>query len=185
MKKLQPREKRLALVTGAILIGGALWTQVVEPAYVALTKQGDDLYGLERMVESDREASSKLRELGAARRELEASMRPPEGQALVPWFIAHLRDVANEASFSASSLRFLRTESIGEGTFAELRFELRARCSSTELQAFLIRLSASTRHVRVVALGITPRKSGDSLDIDMTLAALAAPDALGAGEGVR
>jgi hypothetical protein len=185
MKTLQPREKQLAIATAIFLIGGGLWTQIVEPAYVTLSKQGDDLYGLERMVQSDREASAKLREVGAARRELAASLQPPEGQALVPWFIAHLRDVASDASFAASSLRFLRTESIGEGTFAELRFELRARCSSTELQAFLVRLAASNRHVRVVALGVTPRKSGDSLDIDMTLAALASPDALGPGEGVR
>ncbi len=185
MKKLQPRERRLAIITGTVLLGGLLWTQIAEPAYKTLTQQGDDLYGLERLVNSDREASSKLRSLGAARRELEDSLRPPEGQTLVYWLIAHLRDVAGDASFSASSLRFLRTEPLGEGTFAELRFEVRGRSSAKELQAFLIGLAASNRHVRVVALGVTPRRSGDSLDIDMTLAALASSDALETAEDAR
>jgi hypothetical protein len=178
MKKLQPRERRMAIVTGVIVVAGLLWSQAIEPTYVSWSEQAEHLSNLEQLASRDREASAKLRALGAERRELDDGLKPPAGQALVPWFIAHLRDVASDASFKASSLRYLRTEPIGKETFAEVRFELRARSSSKELQAFLVRLAASPRHVRVVALGVSPRKSGDSLDIDMTVAALASPDAL-------
>ena len=53
------------------------------------------------------------------------------------------------------------------------------RATTEELQSFLVRLAASERHVRVVALSVASRKnSGSEVEVDMTLAALAPGDAL-------
>ena len=58
-----------------------------------------------------------------------------------------------------------------ESPYAELRFELKAVLPLDQLQRFLVQLTGSDRPVRVVALGLVPRK--DELETTLTLVALA------------
>ena len=111
---------------------------------------------------------------------MEESLIPPAGTTLQAWILKHLEEVGTEARFSPSSLRYLRADLLDEGSaYAELRFELRAQATAKQLQSFLVRLAASPRHVRVVALSLVPKKKNDEqLDVNLTLVALASRVAL-------
>ena len=60
MKKLQPRERRMAIVTGVIVVAGLLWSQAIEPTYVTWSQQAEHLSKLEQLVSRDREAGERL-----------------------------------------------------------------------------------------------------------------------------
>lgn len=179
MRKLNQRERILGIATATVLAVGAVWSELVEPTWDRWSQQDEERFVLEQAVARDRALRAELSAIGAERRELDTNLRPPESTGLVPWFIEHVRDVASQTKFAPTSLRYLRMDPVGTAaSYAELRFELRARATTEELQAFLVRLAASKRHVRVVALSVAPRKNSNSIEVDMTLAALAPGDVL-------
>lgn len=187
MKTLNRREQILGILTLGVVVIGLLWSQVARPTWDQLVSANEEVYGLEKSIVRDEIRERRLARLETERLVLDDSLRPPEGEAMIPWFIAHLRALGQDAKFTPSSLRYLRASPLGapvsglsEGRapFAELRFELKAEATPAQLQSFLVRLAASPRHARVVGLSLVPRRASQKLDVHVTLLALASSDAL-------
>lgn len=186
MRQLGRRERTLAVVTGVVVLGGLTWSQLVEPTWARRASLEEQVFLQEQALARDVIQQRKLVRLRAELLELEESLLPPVGVGPVPWFLSHLEELGRDASFVPSSLRFLRAEPLGQdGPYAELRFELRAQSTFEQLEAFLVRLAASPRHVRVVGLGLTPRRGGGDIDVNLTLVALAPRAVLASEEGLR
>jgi hypothetical protein len=178
VKQLNQRERMLASATGVVILGGLVFTQLIEPTITEWGQLSDQVFVQEQAVERDQIQQRKLARLREALLELEESLMPPVGVGPIPWFLSHIEELGREASFVPSSLRYLRAEPLGNGPYAELRFELRAQATSSQLQAFLVQLASSPRHVRVVALGLTPQRGDGDLEVGLTLVALAPRDML-------
>lgn len=190
MTKLNRREQVLGALTLGVVVLGLLWSQIVEPTWKQLSSADEQVYGFEQSIVRDEIRQRKLARLQTERAALDDNLRPPEGAAMIPWFIAHLRALSQEAKFTPSSLRYLRASPLGAtgetpAPYAELRFELKAQATSAQLQSFLVRLAASPRHARVVGLSLVPVRASDKLDVHVTLVALASSDALEDEEGSR
>ncbi len=182
-QKLNSREQILGAATLSVVVVAVLWTQAIEPMWKSLKSSEEQVSLLAESVVRDEIRERKLVRLKAERQELEATLMPPEGEALVPFLIGHLRELTQDAKLTTKSLRYLRPSPLGGTTdddapYAELRFELKARATSEELQSFLVRLAASPQHVRAVSMRLAPRKRSDKLDVDLTLVALASSRAL-------
>jgi hypothetical protein len=186
----------LAIATG-LVVGGALFLALIlEPTWSEHRELGEQVHTLEQAVLRERALHEQLEALEAERWALAVSLHPPEETPVIPWFIAHVRRLSREAGFEPSSLRYVNTRPLEwndasrsrgeaqETPFAELRFELKARTSLAMLQEFLVRLTASPRHVRVVALALAPKQSGSQeLDANLSLVALAPRELLRSEEG--
>lgn len=179
---MSPREKRLALVTAAVVGAYLLWVVAAAPLLDDLARLDEQAGVTEQALERDRALRERLGVLKDERDALEAALRPPAGEGVVPWFLDHVRDLSRASGFEPTSLRYVRAEPLGEadGPFAELRFELRASVGLDDLQPFLIRLAASERPVRVVSLSVSPRPGGDgeALEVALGLSALAPREVL-------
>ena len=180
---MNQREKRLSIATVVILGGGFLFSQVVDPGLKRYQEQQDQQELVESALERERMLSSRIGTLIKRRQELEATLAPAEGESLLPWLMGHIRELAQEAGFKPSSLRFVSAQALDgpgkdEGPFVELKLELRVKTSPKELQEFLIRLAASPRHLRVRALSMTPDKKGDQVETTILLLALAPREAV-------
>ena len=200
---MNQRERALATVTAALVLGGGLWVLGIEPAYARWTELGARLAEAERKLEAERSTGERAGALARTRKELEVTLWPADETPLEPWFIDHVRELSRAAGLEPDSLRAVgaraldppggssaRRGSAGRGeepasAYAELRFELRFTSSMRELTEFLARLAASDRHVRVSSLALTPgRKGGDDLQANLSLVALVPANAV-AVEGVR
>lgn len=197
---MNARERRLAVITAAVLGVGGGWGLVLEPAWARWSQADAEARSLERALEAERSVAQELDALRAERLALDERLRPeasagPDG--VVPAFLAHVRALGKESGFEPSTLRFLGARPLVEADaqkrrgaakdekppFAELTFELRARTTLAKLTDFLVRLASEDRPVRVASLGITPRTGGGSeLDVDLGLVALAPAEVL---EGTR
>ncbi len=185
---MSPRERILLGVTVAVVGGALTLTLGVEPAVTRWRELSAERARLEEEVERDRALAAALRDLVHERRALLGSLEPPEGQALVPWLIDHLRDLTREAGFEPAALRYVSGRPLPApaptagsasgsraeaGPFAELRFELEARTTLERLQRFCVALAASDRAVRVAAVSLAPERAGADLTANLTLVALA------------
>lgn len=196
---MNAREKRIAGVTAAVVGAGLLWVLGLEPAWAAWAREGDRLTSLQELVRRERELQAELKGLREQRQVLAERLSPGHAEGAIAGFAAFVRGLSRGAGFEPASLRFVRAQALVEpgeaapasrsaaaaaaatprgSPFAELRFELRARTSLKALHEFLLKLAASERPVRVVALGISPRSDGPDLDVDMSLIALAPREAL-------
>lgn len=171
---MTPREKTIALATGAILGSAFLLTQVVEPAW----KRYQDLSTRhelnEGILERERALGSRVATLVKDRRAIESTLVAPEGESLLPWLMGHIRELSQAAGFKSRSLRFVSAQGLDGPTakspFVEVRLELRVKTSARKLQDFLVRLAASDRHLRVRSLTTVPDAKGQ---VEATLLLLA------------
>lgn len=183
---MNQREKRLALITGVVIGGGLLFTQVIEPTVTQHQELSEQRERLEGLLERERALAGRAATLVKRKREVWATLTPPAETSLVPWLMEHVRAEAAAAGFKPASLRFVSARPLGEGKgrkavgrgatkepFLEVRLELRARVRFKELSDFLCRLASSDRHVRVRSLDLSPRKEGDQVDVQLELVALA------------
>lgn len=185
---MTPREQRLAIAT-ATLVGAALvWVVAIEPITTQWGELEAERSRLARAADEDEQAARRLRDLVQERRDFEAGLQAPEGEALVPWLAAHLRELTRIAGFEPSAVRYvggrpLETERRDQpSAFAEIRFELRAQATLHELEVFGAELIASDRYVRISSFTFSPaRGPGDVLDADLTIVALASADVLAQG----
>lgn len=192
---MNARERRLAIVTAAVLGAGGGWALVIEPAWARWSQAAAQARSLERALEAERTIADGLDRLRAERLALDERLRPASSagtDGVVPAFLAHVRALGKDSGFEPSTLRFLGARPLLQADaakrrgarderppFAELTFELRARTTLDKLTDFLVRLAAEDRPVRVASLGITPRTSGNAeLDVDLGLVALAPADVL-------
>ena len=170
---MTPRERGLAIATGSVLAGAAVFLGWLEPRYQAWKELDDQAAVLEQALERDRERAASVRALADAREELDALLQTPGGASVVPAFIAHIRSLSAGAGFEPEALRYLSAEPLGSGSpFAELRFELRAKTEPKRLTAFLVALVASERPVRVASVSVTPEPTGEDVDVSLSLLAL-------------
>lgn len=177
---MTPREKKIAIMTGAILGGGLLLTQVVEPGlerYKGLAERQELNQGV---LERERALSSRVSVLVKRRRGIQETLVPPEGESLLPWLMGHVRELTQDAGFKSRSLRFVSAQSLdgpsSKSPFVEVRLELRVKTSPKKLQDFLVRLAASDRHIRVRALTTVPDPKG-KVEATLLLLALAPREA--------
>lgn len=99
------RERNLAVLTGVVLGGYVLWSSVAAPAFASWRALGDQLATAEQAVVRDRALGAAMSFLQAERAALDARLRPPPGEPVTPWLLAHLRALGQEAGLDPSALR--------------------------------------------------------------------------------
>ncbi|MGA0368652.1 MAG: hypothetical protein ACO3N7_04295 [Kiritimatiellia bacterium] len=142
MKKLSPREIRLCIITGAVLLAGL--------SFVLLQRQFENLKGLERRELSARVERKQQIELLAQRPELVERLaaikgqlpRHPEGQDLKSEFARQVQNLSNQ-----SGLKLTGLTPDSEVHLEDLQlYQSSVRCtwsgSSEDLVRFLHRLNA-------------------------------------------
>ncbi len=183
---MNQREMVMAAATGAIVVTALGWTFVVRPTIERWTTARD-------RVETLREQAAKAASLVARKGELEseqARIRHVLGadaatsdlnfrNSAHDAFLEHLDELTKAAGFSAADLKYVRTEALE--SYAELRFELRARAPLKQIVDFLVRMTAGESYLRVQAITIQP-KDGGQVEADLSLVGLVSQDVLDESE---
>lgn len=190
---MTPRERKIAVATAAVLTVGGVYGLLLEPAWARWQAADEQALVLEQGVLRERAQADAIDALRQARADLDRQLRPVAQSGdlehgIVPAFLAHIGSLTRGAGFEPSTFRFLGAQPLLQGdarrsrdavpVFAELTFELKARTTVVRLTDFLVKLAASDRPVRVASLGIAPRTSGQEVDVDLNLVALAPTDVL-------
>ncbi|MCA8923156.1 MAG: hypothetical protein KDD82_15180 [Planctomycetes bacterium] len=175
---MSPRERQLALVTGAIVGVALISNYVVAPVWQAWREQGATLRDLEGTLEGERGMAERLRALAREREVWSAQLTPPPG-GLVQELVAVLPEESKLAGFEPESVDFVGSSPLGndpDSPYLELRFEVDAKVTLAQLQTFLQRLTRIGRPLRVDRLAVIPPsgKEGASktLEVQLSLVAL-------------
>jgi len=173
---MSPRERRLALITAGVLGIAGLGKYVAAPVVQAWREQGETLAELESTLEGERAMAERLRPLHRERKVWDVQLAPPPG-GLVQELITVLTEETRAAGFSPESVDFVGSAPLGndpDAPYVELRLELDAKVTLTQLQTYLQRLARIERPLRVDQLTVTPPSKGSAktLEVQLSLVAL-------------
>jgi hypothetical protein len=101
---------------------------------------------------------------------VEKALEDPAGGSPIPSFLDHVQSLSDAAGFKPMSLRYVRQDKYE--AYSELRFELKARAPLSQLQDFLVKMTASVYYLRVHAITLNPRDDG-TVEAEFSLVGLA------------
>jgi hypothetical protein len=182
----------LSIVTAAVVGSFGLWSWVVQPTIAEWREATEHEDTLKDKLQRYQALVNKAPELRAERAKIAGNMNavPSDeptsaGDAqnaagdAIAGFLSHLKSLTDAAGFQASNLHYVRAEPFD--AYSELRFEMKAKAPLAKIHDFLVKMTASDYYLRVQSLAITPQ-SGNEVEADMSLVALANADAVEAPE---
>lgn len=174
-------ERLLAAAAMAVVGVAGGWTYGVRPLVERWNTARERVATLQTGLDAARTLVGRKQQVESDRAAVLTALTPPEALddegrgAAIPGFLEHLRRLTSDAGFQPGSLRYVRSDAFE--SYAELRFELRARAPLRQLQTFLVKMAASEWYLRVHALALQPRDDG-TVEADVSLVGLATQDAL-------
>lgn len=177
------RETVMAGATGFVVVSALAWTLVARPTIERYRDARDRVEQLHVDLEKANALVKRKSELLGERAAIDRALSQDDALngvaiqkgAALDAFLEHIRSLTKAAGFEAKELKYVRAEVLD--SYAELRFELRARAPLKQIQDFLVRMASSDWYLRAQALQVQPREDG-TIEVDFSLVGLASQDAL-------
>jgi Tfp pilus assembly protein PilO len=163
-------EQVLALASSGIIAVAIGWAYALKPTIDRWREASDKVATLEDTLTKEVALVARRSAIEADRAAIEKALEDPAGGSPIPSFLDHVQSLSDAAGFKPMSLRYVRQDKYE--AYSELRFELKARAPLSQLQDFLVKMTASVYYLRVHAITLNPRDDG-TVEAEFSLVGLA------------
>src|SRR5262249_7857276 len=138
---MKQRERALAIATGAVLVLGLLWMQVLSPKMEEWRTTGESLEHLEDQKHNSDDLLRRAPSIQEERHALELALVQGGGaNDAIPAFLDRVRALSEAAGFRPTKLDYERADRV-ENAFGELKFQMSAKATLKQIEDFLVRLT--------------------------------------------